>query len=142
MKRSARWECRHCKTAVKAGEDHDCWTTTEAALTSGLTEDLLDAWERIRATAAGFGEQEIYASGTAIMFSRKSCYFFVRPRKKDLQVVVFLGRAVKAPQVKRVERKSKTKLAHIIHVTHRDEVEAPLTDWLQEAYDFSPNPEP
>jgi hypothetical protein len=48
--------------------------------------------------------------------------------------VIFLGRAVKSPLVRRVERKSKTKLAHIVHVTHRDEVEAPLTDWLLEAY--------
>jgi hypothetical protein len=23
---------------------------------------------------------------------------------------------------------------HIIHIRHRDEVEAPLTDWLREAY--------
>jgi hypothetical protein len=29
------------------------------------------------------------------------------------------------------------KLAHIIHITHRDEVEAPITDWLREAYEFS-----
>ena len=30
------------------------------------------------------------------------------------------------------------KIAHIIQVKHRDEVEAPLTDWLREAYDFEP----
>jgi len=26
---------------------------------------------------------------------------------------------------------------HIIHIRHRDEVEAPITEWLQEAYDLS-----
>jgi hypothetical protein len=36
--------------------------------------------------------------------------------------------------VRRVDQASKSKLAHIIHVNHRDEVEAPLTDWLREAY--------
>ena len=49
---------------------------------------------------------------------------------------MFLGRAVKAPQVRRVERKSTSKLVHIIHITHRDEVESPFTDWLREAYDL------
>ena len=49
---------------------------------------------------------------------------------------VFLGRAVRAPQVRRVERKSASKLVHIIHITHRDEVESPIVDWLQEAYDL------
>jgi hypothetical protein len=68
------------------------------------------------------------------MFSRKSCYFFVRPKRDHLELCVFLGRAVKAPQVHRVDRSSKTKLAHIIRVRHRDEVEAPITDWILEAY--------
>src|SRR5216683_3286791 len=126
--RMAGRECYHCKQWIEEGEAHDCWTTTEAALTQDLSDDLRDAWERIRETAVEFGEQRIYASGTAIMFSRDSCYFFVRPRKRSLQLCVFLGRAVKAPQVRRVERKSKSKLVHIIEITHRDEVETPITD--------------
>src|SRR3982074_3681545 len=127
-------ECHHCKQWIAGGEPHDCWTTTEATLTGDLSEDLKEAWERLRETAAAFGDQRIYASGTAIMFSRRSCYFFVRPRRSYLQVCVFLGRAVRAPQVRRVERKSTSKLVNIIHITHRDEVESPFVDWLREAY--------
>ncbi|MPZ17614.1 MAG: hypothetical protein GEV06_06855 [Luteitalea sp.] len=130
-------ECYHCKQWVEEGEAHDCWTTTEAALTADLSEDLQDAWERLRETAASFGEQRIYASHKSIMFSRKSCYFFVRPKKSFLEVCVFLGRALKAPQVRRIDRASKSKLVHIIRIRHRDEVEAPITDWLQEAYELS-----
>ena len=130
-------ECFHCKQWVKAGEAHDCWTTTEAALTKDLSEDLRDAWERLRDTAAAFGDQRIYASHSSIMFSRKSCYFFVRPKRSYLEVCVFLGRTVKAPQVRKVVDSSKTKRVHILRVTHRDEVETPITDWLQEAYEVS-----
>ena len=130
-------ECYHCKQWVEEGEAHDCWTTTEAALTQDLSEDLRDAWERLREAAASYGDQRIYASHNSIMFSRKSCYFFVRPKKSFLEVCVFLGRAVKAPQIRRVERPSKSKVVHVIQIRHRDEVEAPITDWLQEAYDFS-----
>jgi hypothetical protein len=71
------------------------------------------------------------------MFSRKSCYFFVRPKTNFLEVCVFLGRTVKAPQVRRVDRASKHKIFHIIQIRHRDEVEAPITDWLREAYELS-----
>lgn len=130
-------ECYHCKQWVKDGEAHDCWTTTEAALVRDLSEDLQDAWERLRETAASFGEQRIYASHSSIMFSRKSCYFFVRPKKSSLEVCVFLGRTVKGPLVRRIVASSRSKLAHIMHVRHRDEVEAPLTDWLLEAYETS-----
>jgi hypothetical protein len=130
-------KCYHCKQWVDEGEAHDCWTTSEAALTRDLSEDLRDAWERLRETAAAFGNQRIYASHHSIMFSRKSCYFFVRPKKSFLEVCVFLGRGLKHPKVRRADRASKTKVANLIRVIHRDEVEAPLTDWMQEAYEYS-----
>jgi hypothetical protein len=56
------------------------------------------------------------------------------------EVCIFLGRTLKAPQVRRVDRVSKSKLAHFIQITHRDEVEAPTTDWLHEAYESSDAP--
>jgi Domain of unknown function (DUF5655) len=130
-------ECYHCKQWIEDGEEHDCWTTTEAALTQGLSDDLRDAWERLRETAVSFGDQRIYASHKSIMFSCKSCYFFVRPKKNFLELCVFLARKLKAPQVRRVDRASKSKVYHIIHIKHRDEVEAPITDWLREAYELS-----
>jgi hypothetical protein len=129
--------CYHCKQWVEEGEAHDCWTTTEAALTSELSEDLREAWERLRQTAAEFGEQRIYASHNSIMFARRSCYFFVRPKRSFLEVNVFLGRAVQAPQVRKVVQASAAKMVHVVQVRHRDEVEAPLTDWLEEAYRYS-----
>src|SRR5690349_3884124 len=119
-------ECYHCKQWVEKGDPHDCWTTTEGALTAGLTEDLRDAWERLRETATEFGEQRIYASHKSIMFARKTCYFFVRPKKAFLEVVFFLDRTVKAPQIRKADAASKTRVWHSIRVTHRDEVEAPI----------------
>ena len=133
----ARRQCYHCKQWIEDGEAHDCWTTTEEALTEDLSDDLREAWERLRETAADFGEQRIYASHHSIMFSRKSCYVFVRPKKNFLEVCVFLGRLVKAPQIRRVDRPSKSKIVHTIHIRHRDEVEAPITEWLREAYGLS-----
>lgn len=130
-------QCYHCKRWIEEGEPHDCWTTTEAALTEDLSEDLRDAWERLRETAASFGEQRIYASHHSIMFSRKSCYFFVRPKRSYLEVCVFLGRTLKAPQIRRVDQASKSKMVHFLRITHRDEVEPPITDWLREAYELS-----
>lgn len=128
--------CHHCKQWVADGEAHDCWTTTEVALTRHLPEDLQNAWERLRETAVAFGDQRIYASHKSIMFSRRACYCFVRPKRSYLEVCVFLDRAVAAPQVRRVTPASRTRLAHLLRITHRDEVEAPVTDWMRRAYDL------
>jgi len=129
-------ECFHCKQWVEQGEGHDCWTTTEAALTADLPEDLREAWERLRETALEFGEQRVYASHHSIMFSKDVCYFFVRPKTKYLELCIMLGRPIKAPQVRSVVKGSRAKYANLVRITHRDEVEAPITDWLREAYDM------
>ena len=133
---AAGHECYHCKQWVGKDEAHDCWTTTEGALTADLSEDLREAWDRLRESAVEFGEQRIYASHHSIMFARKTCYFFVRPKKKFLEVCIFLDRPIKDPRVRRVERPSRKKVANVVRVTHRDEVEEPLTDWLREAYEL------
>jgi len=130
-------ECYHCKEEIEEGTPHDCWTTTEESLTRDLSEELMDAWERLRETATAFGNQRIYASHRSIMFSRKACYFFVRPRKSYLEICFFLGRKLKDPRVRMAVQTSKVKFGHIIRVKHRDEVESPVTDWLKEAYDVS-----
>jgi len=100
-------------------------------------KDLQLAWERLLETAISLGDQRIYASHKSIMFSRQSCYFFVRPKRKFLELCVFLGRELNSPQVRRVDRASKSKIVHIIQIRHRDEVETPVTDWLREAYKLS-----
>ena len=119
MKAEAGRECYHCKEWVTAGEAHDCWTTTEAALTRDLPEDLHEAWERLREVGASLGDQRIYASHNSIMFARRSCYFFVRPKKSFLEVCVFADRALTGPQVRRSTRTSKTKVANILRIRTR-----------------------
>src|SRR5213593_2883452 len=96
-------ECYHCKREIEEGTAHDCWTTTEENLTRDLPEDLIDAWERLRETAAEFGDQRIYASHRSIMFSRKACYFFVRPQKKFLEIWIFLGRKIKDSRIRKIK---------------------------------------
>jgi Domain of unknown function (DUF5655) len=129
-------ECYHCHQWVEAKDQkvHDCWTTTEEALTQDLSDDLRDAWERIRETAVAFGEQRVYASHKSIMFSRKNCYCFVRPKSAYLEVCFFLGKTIRDPRIQKSQPTSKVKVAHLVRVKHRDEVEAPLTDWLKEAF--------
>jgi hypothetical protein len=125
---------------VDAGQAHDCWTTTEQALTQDLSEDLRDAWARLREAASDLGEQRIYASHNSIMFARKTCYAFVRPKRNFLELCIFLGRTERSPRIRRSTASSRTKVAHIVHIRHRDEVEAPLTDWLREAYHLQDAP--
>lgn len=111
--------------------------STELSLTSELTEELKDAWVKFRKEASAIGPQRIYAGGWAIMFARKVCYAFVRPKKSYLELVIYMPREVKHPLAKS-KASSKTKFATTIKLVHADQVEEPITDWLREAYDFAP----
>ena len=133
-------ECYHCKQWVEEDEPHDCWTTTEQALTQDLPEELQEAYQAIREAAVEFGEQRIYASHHSIMFSRKACHFLVKPRRRFLEFWMFLGRAVKAPQIKKVVESSRVKRAHLLHIVHRDQISSPITDWMKEAYQLQDSP--
>ena len=44
--------------------------------------------------------------------------------------------------MRRVDQASKSKVVHFIRITHRDQVEAPFTDWLKEAYELQDAPRP
>ncbi|MBY0317076.1 MAG: hypothetical protein K2Q26_16270 [Bdellovibrionales bacterium] len=106
--------------------DPESWKTTEAALTQHLEEDLRDAWKKIKKFSLSLGEQRVYASGKAIMFSKKTCFFFVRPKKSYLEVVVFLTDKKQWPTFHKVAPVSKSKYAHTFKLVHADQVEGEL----------------
>ncbi len=110
---------------------------SEAEQMRGLPEDLQDAWVKLRALLTSFGEQRIYTSNKAIMFARRVCHAFVRPKKNYLELVFFLREPLKSDLLKKVESFTKTKSAHMYVLKHPDQVEEPLSDWLREAYELS-----
>lgn len=122
-----------------APKRHYDWKVTEAELIDGLDEDLRDAWQKLRAFAADLGTQRIYASAQSIMFSKKVCYFFVRPRKTFLEVWIFLPRKIEGLKSMQGPTK-KVKYCNLCKVVHADQIEEPLTDWIREAFHFAPEP--
>jgi hypothetical protein len=117
--------------------DPEMWPTTENALIENLNEDLIEAWRKIKSFSLGLGEQRVYASGKAIMFSKKTCFFFVRPKMSYLEVVVFLASPKKSKSFKSAVAVSKTKFAHTFKLIHADQVEGELTDAIRESYGAS-----
>lgn len=110
---------------------------TEAELVDDLNEDLRDAWKKLRAFAADLGPQRIYASALSIMFARKVCYFYVRPRKTFIEVWIFLPRKIEGLTAMHGPTK-KVRYCNLFKLIHADQVEAPLTDWVQEAFECAP----
>jgi hypothetical protein len=107
---------------------------TEHDVTRDLSEDFMDAWLKLRELASSLGEQRIYASEKAIMFSRRICYMFVRPKKSYLEFVFFLPEPQNSSLIARVDERSPRKFSHTVRLVHADQVEEPLTDWIRLAF--------
>jgi hypothetical protein len=116
--------------------DPDRWKTSEFALTKHLDEDLQDAWKKLKEFSLSLGEQKMYASGKAIMFSKKTCFFFVRPQKTYLEVVIFLKDKSQIEGFKPSRAVSKTKYAHSFKLIHSDQVEGELTEAILRAFNL------
>ena len=113
----------HCRAISSGRRAHDCWTTTEAALTADLSEDLRDAYERLRESASELGEQRIYASHHSIMFARRSCYCLRPAEAQSWNCASSSAARVDTPPVQRTASGPSTlKVAHLIDVRHHDEV--------------------
>ena len=134
------------KKPKKVYEHHpDHYNTSESFLIKNLDEELQDAWFKIREFGASLGHttgdekaQKIYASGRAIMFSKKVCYFFVRPQKSYLEVVIFLREPREDGFFRTIKAVSKTKYAHTFRLVHSDQVEGELTEAIRQAFDQTP----
>jgi hypothetical protein len=122
------------KKASTPKSNPDVWKTTEAALLRDLDPVLIEAYEKLKGFSLQLGEQKVYASGKAVMFSKKTCFFFVRPRKTFLEVVVFLPTSKTRAGFKSARAVSKSKYAHTFKLVHADQVEGALTKSVADSY--------
>ena len=125
-------ECYHCKQWIEEGEAHDCWTTTEAALTGELSEDLREASaaasdrRRVRRAADLCLAQLDHVLAHVVLLLRA-------PEKELARGLPVPGPGAGDSQLaRRSDRSSKSKFYDVIQIKHRDQVEAPITDWLRE----------
>ncbi|MEQ1877920.1 MAG: DUF5655 domain-containing protein [Bdellovibrionia bacterium] len=127
-------KCYYCLADIVKNPKHECIPLSERDLFTDLNEDFHEAFLTLRQRALSFGEQKIYNNARTVMFSRRVCYMFIRPKKNCVELTFFLKRAEKSPVIHRVVPTSRTKFAHLVKLVHSDQIEAPLTKWLQDAY--------
>ena len=143
-KKSKKKQPKYSKCKVCLGffllsekESHVCVVPTEEAVVSIFedSEELRDAWNKFRTFASSLGDQRIYASAKAIMFSKTVCYLFVRPKKTKLEVCVFLPETTRHPLIKSVREDRPGKVGHVFFIEHEDQIDEPVVDWIRLAFE-------
>jgi hypothetical protein len=132
------WNCHLCLAELDPKKpDHVCTPVTERELLAPLNEDFQEAFAILKQRASALGDQKIYNNARAIMFSRRVCYMFMRPKKSYLELCFFLPRREKSSLIHSVKPVSKTRFVHTLKLIHSDQVEMPLTNWIREAFEAS-----
>ena len=125
------------KTAKRDYENYHLPVRSEAEQMREMSDDLRDAWLKLRRFANALGEQKFHTSAKAMMFTRRLCYMFVRPKKAYLEVTFFSPDEIAHPQIAKATRVSKTRASNIYKLVHADQVEEPLTQWVRGAWEIS-----
>lgn len=130
------FKCPQCSTFMKKSQasTHVCRPLQDGDLREICEPEIHEAWLKLKNLALELGEQRHYSSTKALMFSKSRCYMFVRPKKNRLELSLFLNRKLDSELVKKILEPSGNRFCHVIHITHEDLIEYPLTEWISEAY--------
>lgn len=118
-------------------ENYHLPVRSEAEQMREMSDDLRDAWQKLRGFANSLGDYKFHTSAKAMMFTRRLCFMFARPKKSYLEVVFFLPEVLDHPHVRKGNRVSKTRAANNFRLVHADQVDAPFTDWVRAAFEFA-----
>lgn len=135
-KTSAKKTGKKAKNEKKSYENWHLPIRSEQEQMRDMNEDLRDAWVKLRGFANSLGEHKFHTSAKAMMFTRRLCFMFARPKKAWIEVTFFLPDEIRHPQIHSAERTSKTRAANIVRLVHSDQVIEPFTDWVRAAFDF------
>ncbi len=135
-KKMKYFKCNQCLGYILTSKkkSHHCEVPSEETVFQNLEEEPREAWTKLRNFASDLGQQRIYCSAKAVMFSRDVCYMFVRSKRNRLEVCLMLDKKIRHEQISKVESYSKNRLRHTINVSHEDSIEEPLTDWIRHAW--------
>ena len=139
MPEAKYFRCKSCRGffPIQEKESHACLVPSPESVMSELTETQFEIWEQFKLLVQEFSDYYCYASKRSVMFSRRVCFCFLRPRSKDIEIFFFLGRELDSSIINKVEKRSETKFAHRVILKHSERLEEPLTSWLHEAYEFA-----
>lgn len=93
-------------------------------------------FKAIKAFAMNFENVKINSVKNAILFSAKSHFLAVKPKKKILDIEFVLDEPVEGFPVHKTVQASKYKWAHFVRLESAEEVDDQLKNWIERAYNI------
>jgi hypothetical protein len=88
----------------------------------------------LKKVAMDFDDVKINSVKNAILFTAKSHFLAVKPKKSLLDIEFVLDEPVEGFPIHKTVRASKHKWAHFVRLEKPEEVDMQLAGWIQRAY--------
>jgi Domain of unknown function (DUF5655) len=129
------WTCPRCRRQFKnRNQAHSCGQFTVEQLLDGKSQQIVELYERLDRLIGGCGEVVVAPTKTRVLFKVRTVFASVAVCKNWLDVVFVLGRRLKHRRIKKAQEEYPG-IVHFLRIENEDDLDADLTNWLQEAYD-------
>lgn len=132
------WTCPTCQRTFKnTNQDHSCQVTDLESHFLNKEPNVKAVFEKIHKEVTPFGEFKVNSVKHAILFTAKSHFLAVKPKRKWLDIELVLPYPVEGFPIHKTVQVSKSKWAHFVRLEAETEVDKRLVEWLREAYEVS-----
>jgi len=99
--------------------------------------NVIQTFEKILSEVSAYDGVRINSVKNAILFTAKSNFLAVKPKKAWLDIEFVLGEKTEGFPIYKTMQASKSKWAHFVRLESPDEVDGQLIEWFRGAYDVS-----
>ena len=132
------WTCPDCGRQFKnTNQDHSCMVTDLESHFKGKQENVIQTFAVLKEKVMTFPDVTINSVKNAILFTRKSHFLAVKPKKAFIDIEFVLDKPVEGFPIHKTVQASKHKWAHFIRLGSHEELDDQLMGWLKSAYKIS-----
>ncbi len=132
------WTCPECHRIFKnTNQEHSCLVTDIESHFVEKQENVNSTFEKLLVVLKEFDKVTINSVKNAILFTTKTHFLAVKPKKAWLDIEFVLDEKIDEFPIHKTVQASKSKWAHFIRLGSVDEIDEQLLDWIKRAYEVS-----
>jgi hypothetical protein len=130
------WTCPNCGREFKnTNQDHSCVVTDLESHFLNKQQNVVDTFEKIKDEVMKYKDVKINSVKNAILFTAKSHFLAVKPKKSLLDIEFVLDQPMEGFPIHKTAQASKNKWAHFVRLDSPEQVDQQLITWLRNAYE-------
>lgn len=132
------WTCPNCQRVFKSNnQGHSCVTKSLNEHFTRKEPQVYTTYLKLESYLKSFEAIQISPVINAILFSSKSTFLAIKPKKSWLDLEFILDYEANEFPIHKIVSVSKTRFAHFVRIQNETDIDDQLTSWIKKAYEFN-----